>query len=83
MILCEDFSHRVMELKYVTISEGTPASPSYGISLLIGGMPQQTIPGITNRKADADALAALLNELEVEPCHFEDVIEDFMTDFSI
>ncbi len=41
------------------------------------------VPQITSSRADIEALAALLNGLEVEPCHFEDVIEDYLTDFSL
>lgn len=70
-------------MKYITIRNGTPASPSFGIALVRGGKPLQTIPEITPSKAEADELTDLLNRLAVEPCHFEDIIEDFLTDFSI
>ena len=55
----------------------------YGIVLKENGKPLKHLPQLSE---DGDAvceLAALLNELAVEPCHFEDVVEDYLTDFTI
>ena len=41
------------------------------------------VPKICDSRRDIEALAALLNELQIEPCHFEDIIEDYLTDFSV
>lgn len=55
----------------------------YGIVLLSENTVQRSVPCLTDNKDDIEALVRILNELEVEPCHFEDVVEDYLTDFSV
>lgn len=55
----------------------------YGIVLVSENAVQKSAPRLTENKDDMEALARMLNELEVEPCHFEDIIEDYLTDFSV
>ena len=38
---------------------------------------------IAENKTKIEQLTALLNDLSVEPCHFENVVEDFLTDFEV
>lgn len=55
----------------------------YGIALVDRGEPVVCIPCISTDRRAVQQLTALLNELQVEPCHFEDIIEDYMTDFTV
>ena len=55
----------------------------YGIILFAGGKAVKSAPDLSENETDVRALAEMLNELAVEPCHFEDVIEDYLTDFSV
>ena len=55
----------------------------FGIALLYCGKEKQRIEQISSCRAEVERLAELLNEEQVEPCHFEDVIEDYFTDFTI
>ena len=54
-----------------------------GIILLDNGAEVFRIPKISENRRDIEELAALLNELKIEPCHFEDIVEDYLTDFSV
>ena len=65
------------------ITEGYFAGKiEYGLAFC-GAEERLEVPLLTACREDIEALAALLNELEVEPCHFEDVIEDYLTDFTV
>lgn len=55
----------------------------YGIDAFDDGKLVENICGITDIKADAEKLVNLFNELEIELCHFDDIIEDYLTDFEI
>ena len=55
----------------------------FGIALLFSGKEQRRIEQISSCRADVERLAELLNGEQVEPCHFEDIIEDYFTDFTI
>ena len=64
---------------YVTEAEAEETI-AYGVALR--GSPLAA-PGLTESLADAQQLAALLTELQVEPCHFWDIVEDYLTDFRV
>lgn len=55
----------------------------YGVALYDCGVMTKSAPCLSDRKSDMEQLAGLLNGLEIEPCHFEDVIEDYLTDFTV
>ena len=55
----------------------------FGIALLFSGKEQRRIEQISSCRSDVERLAELLNGEQVEPCHFEDIIEDYFTDFTI
>jgi hypothetical protein len=38
---------------------------------------------MTENAEHIQKLAAMFNELEIELCHFEEIIDDYLTDFSI
>ncbi len=52
----------------------------YGIEMRDAecGRVVEVIQGIASRREELDELVALMNELELEPIHFNDVIEDFL-----
>lgn len=56
---------------------------AYGISVYINNSLVKSIPDICADKTDAEELVNMLNILEVDICHFDYVIEDFLTDFQI
>lgn len=68
---------------YRIIEEKGACSAEYGIVLLENGAEIMRVPKISENRRDIEELAALLNELSIEPCHFEDVVEDYLTDFCI
>ncbi len=53
------------------------------MALCADGATLKEAPALTDSRLSAEALVRLLNELMVEPCHFEDIIEDYLTDFTI
>ena len=55
----------------------------YGIDVIIDNYAVDSITGITDNYSDIKGLAEFCNELEVEPCHFIYVIEDYLTDFKV
>lgn len=56
---------------------------SYGIDAIKNGITVKSINCITDEIGDANSLVDLLNNLKIELCHFEDIIEDYLTDFRI
>ena len=72
--------HRVMKMwEYKLIED----QAEFGIALLYCGKERRRIEQISSCRADVERLAELLNGEQVEPCHFEDIIEDYFTDFTI
>ena len=69
--------------KYIVIDESSANTTEYGIALFEDDTQLKVIPKLSPCKEDIEALTAMLNELSVEPCHFEDIVEDYLTDFSI
>ena len=69
-------------MSYRMISDDPPEE-AYGIVLIADGRIIAVIPDISDNKDEVESLTRLLNELKVEPCHFEDVVEDYLTDFTI
>ncbi len=55
----------------------------YGVTAYIMREPVRTIPDVFQSLEDAQNVVELLNAAEVELCHLEDIIEDYLTDFSI
>ena len=68
---------------YRIIEEKGASRAEYGIILLDNGAEVARVPKISENRRDIEELTALLNELKIEPCHFEDIIEDYLTDFSV
>ena len=68
---------------YIVVGDFSANITEYGIALFEGETELQTIPKLSPCKEDVESLTAMLNELSIEPCHFEDIVEDYLTDFTI
>lgn len=55
----------------------------YGIDAFSDGFLLKSVTGITDIYDDITKLRDMCNELEIEICHFDDIIEDYLTDFCI
>ena len=55
----------------------------YGINVFDGNTLIKSSDDITDNEADIAKLVDMCNELEIELCHFDDIIEDYLTDFHI
>lgn len=67
-------------MEYFVLEDETEGTIAYGVALRGSTL---AAPRLTNSRADAAQLARLLNELQIEPCHFEDIVEDYLTDFRV
>lgn len=68
---------------YTVVGDFSANITEYGIALFEGETELQTIPKLSPCKEAVESLTAMLNELSIEPCHFEDIVEDYLTDFSL
>lgn len=59
------------------------SNEEFGIDVFENGKKIKTVCGITDIKTDVEKLVSLFNELDIELCHFDDIIEDYLTDFEI
>ena len=73
----------VSESEYKLTCDFSRGTSEYGIALYEYGELQNHLPQLSENRADIESLTALLNDLKVEACHFEDVVEDYLTDFSV
>lgn len=55
---------------------------TFGVSAYCGKRLMRCIPSISESFCDITELVGMCNELELELCHLDDVIEDYLTDFS-
>ena len=55
----------------------------YGIDIFSQGKLVKSIDGITNNYNDIILLVNMCNELEIELCHIDDIVEDYLTDFCV
>ncbi|HCA04689.1 MAG TPA: hypothetical protein DEO32_02195 [Ruminococcaceae bacterium] len=69
--------------EYVITEENEHGSACYGVSARQDNNEIMTIPGVFETIGEAERAVGLLNGLRVDICHFEDVIEDYLTDFKI
>lgn len=66
---------------FVTRDSDEP--PSFGIIAVENGKTAGCVPSVFPLREQAEEAAYMMNELALEPCHLEDVIEDWLTDFSL
>ncbi len=55
----------------------------YGIDIFSCGKLIKSIDKITKNYNDIILLVNMCNELKIEPCHFDDILEDYLTDFRV
>lgn len=55
----------------------------FGISAFSGDKLVRCIYEITDSKADIDKLVDMCNECKLDICHIDDIVEDYLTDFSV
>ncbi len=55
----------------------------FGISAFSGDTLIKSVYSITDNKNDVVELIDMCNELELDVCHLDDIVEDYLTDFSI
>lgn len=55
----------------------------FGIDAFENGMLIKSVEGITDIFEDITQIKDMCNELEIEICHLDDIIEDYLTDFRI
>ncbi len=68
--------YKINCVKYCSQSE-------YGIDAFVDDILIKSFESISDDKAIIQQLANLCNELDVELCHIEDIIEDYLTDFRL
>ena len=59
------------------------SEPLYGINVFENGILVYSIEEITGSRSDILRLTNLCNELNIELCHLDDIVEDYLTDFCI
>ena len=69
--------------EYKLTTRQTSVKKEYGIAIFDCGSLIWDVPDLTDNKDAANSLLALLRETAAEPCHFDDILEDFLTDFKI
>lgn len=55
----------------------------FGIDVMCNNMSVKQIFDITDDKQQIEELVKMCNHLNVEPCHLDDIVEDYLTDFCI
>lgn len=55
----------------------------FGISAFSGNKLIKSVFNVTENKKDIDKIIEIINELELDICHLDDIIEDYLTDFTI
>ncbi len=55
----------------------------YGIDIIIDNLIIGSIESISENRLDIVALVEMCNELKIEPCQIDYVIEDYLTDFCL
>ncbi len=55
----------------------------YGIDAYNNDKLIKSIKKITCSSQDIKSLIMMCNELKIEPCHLEDIVEDYLTDFTV
>lgn len=69
--------------KYELTQSKDPHGFIYGIKILTKDLRVVTYENISNQKNELEQLVNLCNDLDVDLCHIEDILDDFMTDFCI
>ncbi len=67
----------------LTENKSSENTTEYGIMAIDDSGEKLLIDSIAENKSDVKLLCEMLTELDVELCHFENIVEDYLTDFCI
>ena len=67
----------------LTEGKSSENTTEYGILAVEDSGQMLLIDSIAENRSDVRSLCEMLTELEVELCHFENVVEDYLTNFCI
>lgn len=73
-------------MHYQLISEQHPSSSRYGIAVYAAPEdenPLLTFPDLSDSRTSVDRLLSALCAYSPSPCHLPEIIEDYLTDFTI
>ena len=70
-------------IKYGINHNKNNTNPEFGIDVFKDKKIIKSIHSISENKEDIEKIVSLCNELDIEMCHLDDIIEDYLTDFSI
>lgn len=78
-----NFFHIVrIDMSCYKLTENEEETPGYGIEAVTDDMTVRC-DGVTTDKTAMIKLVALCNDSELEICHLDDILEDYLTDFCI
>ncbi len=70
-------------ITYKTNLSADNASYKFGISAFCGDKLLMCVNEITDNESQIKELVDMCNEYELDICHLDDIIEDFLTDFNV
>lgn len=73
----------VSKLKYIINQTGYLSKKLYGIDIFKDNTVIKSVTSITDNYGDIMKLADMCNELKVELCHFDYILEDYFTDYRL
>lgn len=59
------------------------ASVNMGIEILRDNISIRKIDNLSDDKESIENLVSMCNDLQIEECHIDDIIDDYLTDFSV
>lgn len=74
-------SERVIMIIFKTYSK-TNENLGFGIEIFENNTCIKRIEDLSNDKKSIDKLIRICNDLQIEKCHIDDIIDDYLTDFS-
>lgn len=70
-------------MHYIMNKTSSALGNMYGIDIVKNDTIIQSLTSISDCRTDISKLADMCNELKIEPCHFEDIVEDYFTDYTV
>lgn len=79
----KSIASKVFSIKYGINQNKNNSHLEFGIDVFDEGILIKSIPSISEDKKEIEKILSVCYELDIELCHLDDVIEDYLTDFSI
>ncbi len=70
-------------MHYILNKTNSVLGNMYGIDIVKDNTVIKSFTSISNCRKDISKLADMCNELNIEPCHFEYIVEDYLTDYTV